>query len=394
MSGVTIVSAEDELELRLLHLYQDKRLPIRRVWSDDWREPRLAVQEIFAATPSVVMIQGLEVEDAGILVRELDRRHPELGVLVLDPDATPEQMVDLLRQGARDVITDTSDNCLRESVDATLGLAEDRKQTLAVHTGLERRVVLVTGPKGGAGKTTFATNLAYGVAKRHPGRALLIDLDLQFGDTTSALGLEPQHSLVDAAALGGTERSALKVFLEIHESTLAVLAAPPSLAESDQVQTDDIKRVMGALTEEFPFVVVDTAAGIDDAALAAMEFATDIVMVCTPEVPAIKAAKKALDALDLIGMNAPRRHFVVNRSGSRVGLTSKELEETVGMSASFEIPSTRSFPISANEGVPLLQRDPRDRGARPLQEAVDFFAPIPPSTNGRVIDRLFRRKDV
>ncbi len=212
-----------------------------------------------------------------------------------------------------------------------MALTAERRSARSFQSGLERRVVVVIGPKGGAGKTTFACNLGYGVAKRHPGMALLVDLDLQFGDTISALGLEANHSLVNAAALASTERSALKVFLEIHESSLAVLAAPLSLADSDQVTGDDVKRVLAALVEEFPFVVVDTAAGIDDAALTAMEFATDIVMVSTPEVPAIRAAKRALDALDSIGMNAPRRHFVVNRAGSKVGLSTPELEETIGM---------------------------------------------------------------
>ncbi|NNF55680.1 MAG: AAA family ATPase [Acidimicrobiales bacterium] len=393
MPGVTVVSPSDELETRLLGMYDKKSLAVRRVWSDDWREPRIAVQEICAANPAVVAIAGIETADAEVLVSELDRRHPELGVLVIDSQANSDEIVGLLRSGARDVVTDSSDDGLQNAIDVTLQLAAERRRSLASRIGLERRVVVVTGPKGGAGKTTFSTNLAYGVARRHNGRALLIDLDLQFGDTASTLGIEPKHSLVDAAALASSERSALKVFLEMHTSSLAVLAAPLTLADADQVSTDDIKRVMAALIEEFPFVVVDTAAGIDDAALTAMEFATDIVMVCTPEVPAVRAAKRSLDALDSIGMHAPRRHFVVNRAGSRVGLTTTELEETVGMNTSFEIPSTRSFPIASNEGVPLLQRDPRDRGARPLQEAVDFFAPVPPAEDTGALNRFFRRKE-
>lgn len=393
MSGVTVVSPSTSLETRLLDLYDRKVMAVRRVWSDSWREPRIAVQEICAANPTVVVLEGIEIEDAEVLIAELDRRHPELGVLVIGPNATSDDIVQLLRCGARDVLTDDSDGAIQDAIRTTSRLAEDRRLVMADRTGLERRVVVVAGPKGGAGKTTFASNLAYGVAARHPGRALLIDLDLQFGDAASALGLEPKHSLVDAAALETGERSALKVFLEIHESSLALLAAPTSLNDSDQVQTDDVKRVMAAFIEEFPFVVVDTAAGIDSAALTAMEFATDIVIVTTPEVPAVRAAKRALDALDSIGMLAPRRHFVVNRAGSKVGLSTRELEETVGMEASFEIPSSRSFPIAANEGVPLLMRDARDRAARPIQDAVDLFAPAGGGDHG-VFDRFFRRKDV
>lgn len=388
MSGVTIVSPDSDLETRLLSLY-DKALAVRRVFSVDWRELRIAVQEICAANPSVVIISGLEHDDSVLLVKELDRGRPELGVVVI-AEATPDEVVELLRSGARDVLCAPTDAEIGVSIDETLALASDRRASLSSRSGLERRVVVVVGPKGGAGKTTFATNLAYGVAVRHPGSALLVDLDLQFGDSASSLGLEPEHSIIDAAVLASTERSALKVFLTVHESSLALLAAPLKLAQADQVTGDEIKRVLASYIEEFPFVVIDTAAGIDDAALTALEFATDLVLVCTPEVPAVRAAKRLLDAFDSVGLTAPRRHFLANRSGSRVGLTNSELEETLGLSVRFEIPSTRSFPISSNEGIPLLQRDPRDRGSRAMQQAVDFFAPKA-SAGGSVLGRIIGR---
>src|ERR687888_1385498 len=50
-------------------------------------------------------------------------------------------------------------------------------------TGAKRgRIVTVFSPKGGTGKTAVATNLAAAVAKYEGKRALLLDLDLQFGD--------------------------------------------------------------------------------------------------------------------------------------------------------------------------------------------------------------------
>ena len=91
MSGVTIVSPEAALEEQVLAIYVEQKMPVRRVWSPDWREPRIAVQEICAANPSVVAIHGTDVADALVLVNELDRRHPELGVLVINEEATPRR---------------------------------------------------------------------------------------------------------------------------------------------------------------------------------------------------------------------------------------------------------------------------------------------------------------
>src|SRR5829696_10410089 len=52
------------------------------------------------------------------------------------------------------------------------------------------RIITVFSPKGGTGKTVTATNLAASYAKNEKKRALLLDLDLQFGDAAIMLGLE------------------------------------------------------------------------------------------------------------------------------------------------------------------------------------------------------------
>lgn len=376
MSSVTVVSDNAGVEERLLALNAD-RLAIRRVWSNEWREPAQAALEICAANPSVVVLADLTEGDAEALASEIDRRYPGIGVLAVVSERTPDGVVTLLRAGARDVLAlDATDQELQSAVDDVLSLVAERQRSLRDRgAGPPRRVVVMAGPKGGSGKTTLATNLAAGAAKRYPGNVLIIDLDVQFGDVPTALGMEAEHSIADAAAVGVNERTALKVFLTIHESGLAFLAAPESLALADDLGDDDIKRTVAALIEEYPLTIIDTAAGIDEAALVAMEFATDLLLVSTPDVPAIRAVKKQLNALDAIGMNAPRRHLVINRSDARVGLSATEIEETVGLQAEFTIPGSRQFPMSTNEGIPLIIGDRRDKAIKPLAELVEFFAP-------------------
>ncbi len=388
------MAADAVIEERLLGMFTDE-LAVRRVWSTEWREPGVAVLEICAANPSVVVLAGLDVEDAAILAADIDRRDPGIGVVAVVADRKPDDVVTILRAGARDVLdVDATDDELRESMDDVLTLVAERQRGLVERgSGPPRRVIVIAGPKGGSGKTTISTNLAAGAAKRYPGHVLLVDLDTQFGDVPSALGLEPQHSIVDASAVGTNERTALKVFLTLHDTGLAVLAAPESFAEASELRDDQIKRTIGALIEEFPMVVIDTSAGVDEASLVAMEFASDVIFVATPDVPAIRAVKRQLDALDTIGMYGPRRHLVINRSDARVGLSANEIEETVGLPAEFQIPGSRQFPMSTNEGVPLVVGERRDKASKPLMEMIDFFAPqqaLPPRGG---IGGWFRRKD-
>src|SRR5690606_1664025 len=89
------------------------------------------------------------------------------------------------------------------------------------------RVLTVLSPKGGAGKTTVATDLAVGVAELAPGSAVLVDLDVQFGAVASALSLSPEYTLDDVVR-GAALRDpiAMKTHLTLHESGLSVVCAP------------------------------------------------------------------------------------------------------------------------------------------------------------------------
>ncbi|MEL6985061.1 MAG: AAA family ATPase, partial [Actinomycetota bacterium] len=235
------------------------------------------------------------------------------------------------------------------------------------------------------GKTTVASNLAIGLARRAPKQVVLLDFDVQFGDCASALGLRPEYSLVEAVNAASHERSALKVFLAGHPSGLALLAPPDDLVAVDDIDQDSVKRTFAAFAEEFPFVVVDTASGVDRFALAAMEQSTDLLVVSTTDVPSIRAVRRQLDVLDEVGFNAQRRTFVLNRSNAKVGLSVAEIEAAVGLEASFRIPSTRLIPISTNESSPVMERSGSGGVAAKFDEIAEFYAPTAtsPKRSGR-----------
>src|SRR5205823_6953850 len=76
-----------------------------------------------------------------------------------------------------------------------------RRGTLA--GGTTNPMICIIGPKGGTGKTLAASNLAVALAEKAR-RAVVVDLDLQFGDVGIAMGLKPDRTIYDLARVGGS----------------------------------------------------------------------------------------------------------------------------------------------------------------------------------------------
>ena len=359
-----------------------------------------AAREIARHQPEVAVIgPGVSAPVAIALAEALDHLFPEVCV-VLVLQASTKVWEQALRAGVREIIAPGADDVEVGQALTRAGSAAARRHagaagSVQAQAQQERaprgRVITVMSPKGGAGKTTVATNLATQLAALAPGRVAIVDLDLQFGDVASALGLGPQSTMADAArAEGKLDSTAIKVFLEPHPSGLYALVAPHFPAEADEVSAATAGHIVDIVAGEFSFVVVDTGAGLDEYTLAAIERSDDLVLVCVTDVPSVRGMRKALDALDLLGMTRPRRHLVLNRSDDKVGLTAGDVEATIGLPVEVSVPTSRSIQISINQGEPIVQSDPRSAPARAFAALAARFveepAPAPSS-------RRFSRKD-
>ncbi len=355
---------------------------ISRKWDPAWRDaqPIEVVQSTVVPVPDVVIVgptvpESVALEWAGAF----DREHPEIGRLIIAP-ATPDLLMGAMRLGVREVVPpNASGDQIREAVDRLLGAAARLRsampsnETASVSTN---RVISVLSAKGGSGKTVVATNLALGLNEVAPGGVVLVDLDIQFGDCGSTMNLEPEQTLTDAALNASVlDATTLKVFLTPHPSGLFLLGPPQSLVDAAEVTSQQVKAILDLLVGIFEYVVIDTSSGIDDHAITAMEFSTDLVLLSSSEVPSVRAMSRHVETLDTIGMTRQERHFVVNRAGTRVGLRTSDIEQTVGLQACVEIPSSRQVVMSTNQGAPIIHSAPKDPAARAMQELVDRFVP-------------------
>ncbi|MDP9022335.1 MAG: AAA family ATPase [Actinomycetota bacterium] len=342
----------------------------------------LARQAVDSGADVVAVGPDIPVADALSIARTLDHERPEVSVILVAPPS-PDLYQRALRAGVRDVLApDALDAEVREVFERALEVTQRRRDnvTAGEPTSAGGKVITVLSPKGGSGKTTVATNLALGLAEAARGKVVLVDLDLQFGDAASGLGLVPEHTIADAArAVNGLDALTLKVFLTPHPSDLYTLCAPESPAEGEEVTAQQVTQVLQVLSAEFTYVIVDTPAGLGEHTLSAVECATDLVLVCSMDVPSVRGLRKEVLALDQLGMSHQTRHFVLNRADSRVGLDAGDVEATVGLPVHVSLSSTRAIPVSVNQGAPVITSEPRSPAARQLRELVGRFAEKPSS---------------
>jgi pilus assembly protein CpaE len=255
------------------------------------------------------------------------------------------------------------------------------------------RIITILSPKGGAGKTSVATNLAVGLAKRHPREVVLVDLDLQFGDVASNLRLSPTATMTDLARRWPCDSTQMKLALTPHHMGLYTLCGPLNPAESDEITADHVAGVLRALHRSFAYVVVDTDPGLSERVLSALDLSTDMVMICSTEVPSIRGLKKALEALDVVGLTSARRLLVLNRSNAKVGVDVEALERTVGKTVDVRVPSSIDMVLATNDGIPVMESEHNAELVRAFTELVEHFAPEgDEGGSGRPGMRLFKRK--
>lgn len=336
---------------------------------------------LLSGEPPEVLILGPGVapEEALKLATVFDLQYPEISLLLV-ADPNPDMVVRAMRSGIRDVLNaDIPAPELRLVLERACLASASRRRGMAPapESQHERgRVIAVTSPKGGVGKTTIATNLAIGLGKMAPMGVVLVDLDLQFGDVASGLLLEPEQSITDAVHGAAAQDSmVLKAYLTLHPAGIYVLCAPRTPAESDYITADQVSRLIDQLATEFKYVVVDTAPGLGEHCLATLELATDAVWVCGMDVPSIRGLSKSLAVLRELQLLPQGRHTVLNFADRKSGISVQDVEATIGVPVDAVIPRSRTLPFSTNRGVPVLQGTTRDVAAKGLKKLVDRFDP-------------------
>lgn len=286
-----------------------------------------------------------------------------------------EERIRFLEAGADDVMARPFDaRELEARVEALLvrfQRSRDRSpQTSSEATGPHpSRMIACFSPKGGVGTTTVAVNVAVAAAARNPDRALLIDLDLQWGQVATHLNLRPRQTIADLTRDDQAQREPelLRTYATRHDSGLWVLAAPGTPELSELVEPAHVEQILRTSLEAFDTVIIDAGSVLDECSMAAFDQADGLVVTVCPEVSALKAVVVLLDYLNEAGSMSMKASFVLNQLFAKELLKLAQVEGSLGVKLTAELPYDPFIYLkAANEGIPVVVGAPRSMAAERL----------------------------
>jgi len=176
--------------------------------------------------------------------------------------------------------------------------------------------VLVTGGKGGVGKTTVAANLGVDLA-RAGRRVLLVDLDLGLANVDVVLGLSPTARL-DAALRGEVAVQDCIVEGPAGVHVLPAASGEQAMTALEEAGRERLFELLEEVAPGYDVVIGDSAAGVGADVLAFASAADRVLVVTTPDLAAMTDAYGLIKALDRFGargaIDVPTPEIVVNHA--------------------------------------------------------------------------------
>lgn len=200
-------------------------------------------------------------------------------------------------------------------------------------------IITIINQKGGVGKTTIATNVAYSLAQRRK-RTLIIDLDPQAHSTLLFMGNPPQHYIQDClsgscsivnAAYKAIDAKGPVDNLEILPSSikLAVVAEQVSgRVHREKILSRLLKLFKQNPPFDFDYVIIDCPPTLGVLALNGICAANKYIIPIDSSRYAIEGMKDLLAVISEAKEDEPYKYIIVkNKYDSRTSVTNNYIDE-------------------------------------------------------------------
>jgi pilus assembly protein CpaE len=252
------------------------------------------------------------------------------------------------------------------------------------------RIIAFCSNKGGVGKTILSVNLAVALRQRTGKRVAIFDGDFFYGNVGTYLGVPPARSIMDLiAVIDELDPEIADRVLIRHASGVRVLLSPLRPDQAAEITPNHVQRLLEFLSTMYDYIVVDCQTVIDHRLMPALDLASDIMLVVTPEMGCLKNMRILLDQFTDVGIDLKKVRVVLNRAATNVEIEARDIEQAFKQKVAFSLGSGgRPVVLSINRGVPLVMEQPKHPISQQIIHMADYFAQqaaprVPPRPSGR-----------
>lgn len=324
----------------------------------------------------VVLHDALGTTPVLTLAREIGAGFPEVGLVLIAAEESPELLRAAMQTGVRDVVAlplelERLEAGVRAAAQWSRSVRDRVSGEESAASGLGGQLIAVAGAKGGVGTTTVAVQLALAAVRagrEGPNKPVcLVDFDLQTGDLRAMLDTPPRRSIADLVDVAAeiTVRH-LQETLYSHRAGVRLLLAPDEGWRAEDVTPDVARNVLDAVRSRHALTIVDVGSNLSETTLAAVEAATSFVVVTTPDILALRGVRRLKDLLTRVqAREGDDAVVLLNRASRKLEVQPDVARRVVGGTvAQTTIPADfPAFEPVVNTGAPERLTDAKVLGA-------------------------------
>jgi pilus assembly protein CpaE len=347
----------------------------------------------------VVLHDALGTTPVLTLAREIAAGFPEVGLVLIAAEESPELLRAAMQAGLRDVVSlplalERLEAGVRAAAQWSRSVRDRVSGEESAASGLGGQLITVAGAKGGVGTTTVAVQLALAAVRSAPGRPVcLVDFDLQTGDLRVMLDTPPRRSIADLVDVAAeiTVRH-LQETLYSHRAGVRLLLSPDEGWRAEDVTPEVARNVLDAVRSRHALTIVDVGSTLSETTLAAVEAATSFVVVTTPDILALRGVRRLKDLLARVqARESDDTVVLLNRTSRKLEVQPEVARRVVGGTvAQTTIPADfPAFEPVVNTGAPERLTDQKvlsafDQLAIELDAMPGDEEPLAPARDGGV----------
>jgi len=225
------------------------------------------------------------------------------------------------------------------------------------------KIFVISSGKGGVGKTTTAINLAAAI-NSFKENVTIVDANLTTPNVGVYLGAPIVPVSLTHVLMG---KASIDEAIYEHESGTKIIPCSLSIKELEKIKPEKLYDVAKKLRKISDYIIFDSAAGLGEEAITAMNVGDEVIIIANPELASVTDALKTAKVAEILGKNV--KGVIITRvKKDGLDMSYSNVKEMLELPILGVIPEDKSIRHSHILKDAVVHTHPRSKSAKAYRE--------------------------